>query len=523
MTLVKRLLACSQRTLIYHQYAADNHGYIYVVDQRHSCVYKIHYGLQTLIGKYGTYGGGTTQYHHLKDLYVGTAIEHPVQEEPYYVDAGEVLSVDQLSYDTGVRRALNGCDVLEHVVRYFPKPYEGGQDYLRLTWWQTGHAHTTINIYEPDGSLFHTSYLNVAQPGVHSDPWRLDFNPDSPDGEYTCTIHTQSIYGSTDTTYSGSLYVERYVEYDPIVVEQKNTFDPAGVLDWDGALTCMHASDQNKIWGAYVNSYVTATGQKPATICWDVPLGVPSGWNSPARIRPDTTQLDYSDHEVSYITQQDTVFFTLLPSMPDSWYGSIFIMRFSDQEFNPEWEKDDYTWLDTAWLSVYAFGDSCYALDCFECEFPDLGCPFLYMSVDNQWLMINNILSESECVEGDIVDYQQLRCNPSGSEIKLRIAETESEISHLDHFTLLAYDVPSVYKNVFFDGPDVMNVVKAIPVSTAVTSEGANVLDVVCQEDSQHFQSSGPGHLDPDLPKRPEVFRSGCRRSAMEETPLPQV
>jgi len=490
--------------------ATDNYGFVYVLDAKHSRVYKFRNDLLELIAVFGSGGTGSNQFLHPNRLAIATADQWISMNTVISADLGEAIVTEHYGPNTGVRRYVLGCDILAHELTYIPRFTETGDDKLHLAWWQTGHANATINLY-CGTDLLYSDYIPIATPGEHSSPHEYWLDESAPDGYYRYELQFSSIYpGSNSVVIVDSIYVERYLFVERIVVDEIGLFDPDLILLWENSSypipnlqTCIYCNEA-RYWGAYVVAYDNVY-DSVLTYCWKSESQLVDEYYmvnedySPARlysaIGAENTDTLITPNNIIYFWLDCTVYDG---GSDDGWSGYPFKIYFSANEYDSTWGFDDYDWLDSAASFTHFFEDSCQ-VECIECVFPERepGCPFLFQFTDGDgWALVNNILPQSEVISGDVEDYYPLTVFDQGSEVRLRIAETESERSHLDLFELLAYDVPDRFDDVFFSGPDIIRVTGSIPLVSAVTDDSVDILRDVLVRDDRAYTDDGHGYVD---------------------------
>ena len=185
----------------------DYYGNVYVVDWQNDCIYVVSSSLQQLVAVFGEEGMGdrqlfTPDYINKLDYwrYNGTPRYEPVV-------VGEMFTAEAFTEETGIRAWVLGSEVLWSQCYYYPQPVPGDYDDVSCYWHTTNTTNCTPWVYMND-SLIHQEGPALNVPGQHFE--RYFFQPEDPD---TCwikfVVRSESIYGTTDTTFADSILVWR--------------------------------------------------------------------------------------------------------------------------------------------------------------------------------------------------------------------------------------------------------------------------------------------------------------------------
>jgi len=149
--------------------------------------------------------------------------------------------------------------------------------------------------------------------------------------------------------------------------------------------------------------------------------------------------------------------------------------------------------------------------DCVEagcCPDPDPpdpppgGCPSLYTWFGDRYKFINNILPQSELLtdlDNDALDYYPIFLTSTVDTFyyKFLITEEEKEVSRIDQFQLLAFDIPYQRGVLRFIGDGELGYLidSLLPVS-AITNEDQDVTDLLLFRDERRLEISGAGWVE---------------------------
>ncbi len=206
----------------------DYYGNVYVVDTDNDCIYVVSPNLQELVAVFGEKGTGDRQLFHPKYITKMDCWRYNGTERYEPVVVGEMLTTEFFTEDTGIRSWVLGSEVLWSQCRYTPQPVPGYWDVVRCDWHQTNTTNTTRWVYLND-SLVYQAGPAMNLPGGHYELYYLE--PEDPDTFWMkFVVRTESVYGTTDTTFVDSILVERRVQCCEGIRGNVNG-DPADVIN----------------------------------------------------------------------------------------------------------------------------------------------------------------------------------------------------------------------------------------------------------------------------------------------------
>lgn len=481
----------------------DGYGTVYVVDSRHSTVYVLTSGLDEVIATFGTTGTANNQLYWPQRFKIaeGWAYQEGTRNAPIIL--GDAFATEFYSTNTGVRRFKLGCDVLYDSLFYEPYWPSGQSDRVVCKWAQSGASESWRKVYCGSTLLkeVHDS-LNL--------PWRhhyFQYNlaPEDPDSAwYRFTIRVKSKYGTTDTTFTDSLYVTRYP--DPgarIVVEDKGVIDPTGEFE----PYCLHVHPA-RWWRVYIDAYDNYYDSQ-LTFWW---------------AQPDFGMI-YSDTDAATVDYwyDGTPPFQCITPLCSLWLqithfpirkgdvkgdtsGTFITLRalVSVDPYSPEKWYDQYEWID----EVIGYGKiylaPCYTPCTPPCPPPSNGCPMLYAWNGADYGFVDNLLPESEqpgSAGRDVEDSYPIYAAQPDADGRFRflITEEEQEVSEFDHFSLELCQVPPGEGEVVLpDGLDQPVRLTGEPIApvSAWDERGRDVLHLLTEEDGNRFEATGSGRLE---------------------------
>ncbi len=477
----------------------DEYGYVYIVDQSNSKIYKFSRHLGKLIAIFGSEGVGDNQlfYPNKFNIVKGEVISDSFERFVPIIGLGEAIVTECFGEQSGIRKYKLGNDILSYQSSYLPKLINYGLDWLKLEWYQTGITKRWIKIYY-NGILIDSSYHPLELPLTRSYSYNLADS--AQDGYYRYEITSQSIYsGVASNTIIDSIYIARYIDPGPqFVIDSVRIHDPTGEM----LPFCLY-DDPDKWWVA--NIYARdAYNNAPLTYMLDY---YSSGGK--AKVYIDTTSAQPLTAAFYTITDHDSVYFKI-PRYPLGCGSSLkcdyilFEISVTDEPYDTnKIFCTEYTW-DT--ISPFTYTHHIYSALCKTPCTPDCppppACPKLYSWNGNEYLLENNILPQSEYYNPkleDKFDYYPLFNSTltSSNEYKFIINETENEITFFDQIELYSVDIPITDEAIIFDSKQKFGVLRPniiAPIS-AITNDSIDILADIEKEDDLSFNSTKPGYM----------------------------
>ncbi|MCP4535663.1 MAG: hypothetical protein GY832_00780, partial [Chloroflexi bacterium] len=431
----------------------DNFGYVYALDAHNSIVYKFDGALNRLIAKYESGGTGDDQFLFPNCLAFGRISAYDASGPSTYGDAGDIFLTEHFGEHTGIRRFIQGYDILASSTEYIPKYRLWNHDYIRCKYFVTGHTRRDVRLYNND-TLVSSIIGQLKAPGEHWVTWEL--SDSAPNGTYVFKIESHSIYEEfpLDTTFWDTIEVARYVDTSfigcPVFdssFEVQSTV--AGELD-----DCIYV-------GSEAFYRVTVFGRDLST---GEPLEGPFTWHRYADIGAtfyrDTLPNASGFYEGSSVLTTDSnwVWLRILSSDElGTSSGQMHTLCLCMVGLNDTITaaRSPSTATLTDWDSyadscgVFRIQEDLYSARCVTpCYYPCSSCPFLYVWNGKEYEFVNNILPQSETSSIKEIDhldfYPVYSATPDRSgHYKFLITEEEQEISYLNELEVLAFDYAS--------------------------------------------------------------------------------
>jgi hypothetical protein len=426
---------------------------------------------------------------------------------------GDGFLTELYASNTGLRRFVLGCDVVEDTMKYFPQYQPGYGDRVGIYWRISNTAETWREVWA-DGTQLDYQHDPINVPGSHYHVYWLDeSDPDST--WYKFIIRVKSIYGTTDTTFIDSLYIERHLDPGPrFVFDYPDLFDPSGEFPrW-----CFHR-DTGRWWG------LSITGEdrhQDSTLL----LGTWSKILNCIKLYKDTISCEYAWYLLH--ESADTVWFKFKyypQGHPEGGYAQIFTTLYSTDPYDstkPEYYN--YNWYDdTVKTYEQLYSKACETPCTPDCPPIPQGCPFVYIWDGNQYGLVNNILPESEITGTDVTDWLPIydAYHVDSQYYPILIAEDENEVSYFKQLGLNVFDVPVTGNEVVVTNDRKVCVLTGSvtnPISV-VTNDGEDVTHLFSDDESV-FQANGYGYIDLEYAVPPSD--SGIIIGSQEQ-PLPKA
>lgn len=477
----------------------DAFGYVYVLDHVNGKIYKLKPNLAELIAVYGEIGKGTKQLFYPNSINIARGWEfngYGNRPKPMVAACGDVFVTEHFTDETGVRRFIDGCDILSHGSRYVPKPTENWYDYVRCEWHQTGVSVNTRKVYYANNgqkTLVACDTISLNMPGLNYYSYQIPESvPDT--ATYIFNINVKSIYsGSTNYTFEDTLMIDRFVDTCPENVH----ILAVDFIDIDRGVisnSCVHYLE-DKWWAAKVKTdlYWAYADQ----------CDIYSYWTGLRGFAEDTFR--YLQAETLF-TSQDTVYFKI--GRPYYPYPSVLIgdLKITTRPDSAGFFSDS--------LRVFAkvYPNYC-ATPCTTC----VACPTLYIWNGDKYEFINNLLPQSENLNKNFTDKTDFYpiSNPYIQEqeyYQFLIREDENEITFFDEIKLHAIDIPNTDNPVKVTDKleVVMLTISSETIVSAVTDKGEDITDLLVEDDGRIFTAVGPGYIELTYQANKEVPKSGC-------------
>ncbi len=475
----------------------DNFGYVYALDAHNSIVYKFDWALNRLIAKFGSGGTEDHQFLFPNCLAFGRIARYSASGPSIHGDAGDVFLTEHFGEDTGIRRYIQGFDVLTNSTEYMPKYLTWNHDYIRCKYFVTGHTRRTVEIYR-NSALVQSWGNELKAPGEHWATWELP--DDAIDGEYVFKVDLRSLYDSSlDTVFWDTINVVRMI--DSVHVGCRFVLDSVTIKsdvegDGDG---CMYIGT-GPVYKATVFVHDSWESE---------PLGGPYTWhqfdggNVMFHRSPD-----YLGGDTLLTTDSNFVYFTLWSSEITGDMQTLFLGVIGFEDSTTTGRTPGLASL----FTLDPFADSCgvfrvkadvYQRACYTpCYSPCPSCPFLYAWNGTEYEFVNNILPQCETfktADTDQLDFYPVYTAAPEKSVyyKFLITEEEQEISYLNELEVLAFDYFATSQEVVFNNSQ--NLITSgdttLPVS-AVTDDGRDVLKSLLHKDGERFTSRQPGYIE---------------------------
>ncbi len=184
----------------------DKWGAVYVLDKNNAVIYQFSANLQTMICQFGSKGTGDGQLYFPQNFKLLEGWRWPDLQSPYEsIDCGNAYVTEAFTDLTGVRRYVHGIDILSHKMSFSARPVPMGVDVFSMDWLQNGPSTSIRRLFYQNNLLYEeSSGINPVgekyQLFTISDPLN--------EGYYTIEIYVSSIFGTRDTTFRDSIYIE---------------------------------------------------------------------------------------------------------------------------------------------------------------------------------------------------------------------------------------------------------------------------------------------------------------------------
>jgi hypothetical protein len=540
-------------------------GDIYVVDKYGCKIYQLEFGLDNLIGIYGSNGTGDKQLKYPSKFRTAEAwsvIEDDPDFNYYLVPCADAFVTEEFGAETGIRRYFIGCEVLwqEFTTNLIDS---GGFIFLSLDWHQTGATRSIEKIHIRGGNKDTTihsggpySYLLAGDNYLHLIP------DDAPrlNGYYVFEVALLPPYEDVfvlDTTYVRDSI---YIAY-PQTPEQMDSDSCGGEL---GPQININWSDVDVTGTSYFELYrddvliATIPSSQSRWMDRDVVYGdyytykVRSRWGS-----------DYMSEFSSTTTNTTSGFIPARPTNPHATFDNnrcTFTISYEDNSINEEYfyvhvlyqsssgqprqdhvyaDADDtsavyYTNEDGVTFAFYVYAVD--ALNCGVCDFEDPNgcrlysdpasvcdgysthcydpsCPFLHVWSGRGYEKENNLLAASLSRPDSSSDYLELhRISLPPAELhgiyRFQLIEGGWDASVFDRVSLITLDVASTGPLVMNDSAWLYSVARKITPTKVVDHRGIDVTRHVMEKDGSSYFCGEPGFLIAEFENLPFTLTS---------------
>ncbi len=502
---------------------SDVYSNIYVLDRANSKIYVFSADLTELIAVYGTKGTATGQmwYPNWLTQVVGWHITYPtVTQQPSRVH--DFMLTEQWGAQTGVKRLSLSSELMDHQLEYFPgSDVIRKYDYFDFTWKQSGPATVIATVYRNVADLFYERPIYSCSTLYPGGRYLLRATIEATEGANPppewCHVFLRlrdRATGEILADITDSLeYTRSFLPPDReprIVVTGSGVMSPYTELPL--AAACGAPAPQwYKLW---VNAY--HINGDTVSFLWksNAAQGGPQVLFTESLGVSPVSQLH---------TRQDTVFALISnpPAVDNGDTMTIAVVRFYKDSagqmisFNPcvmfppegaasaAIDPEDICWYEHGIVVPY-YRHLCDLpdADCPPSPPPSGGCPVLYIWDGAEYDMLNTVLSNSEVpsLTGNQLDFLpiSLGFGMRSPTLRLQLREDESETTYLDRFGLVAIDVASAAGRLSVTNlQELVSLTdRSIQPSSAVTSDGRDILSHLLYEDGVSFVQDGPGYVD---------------------------
>ncbi|MCK4656035.1 MAG: T9SS type A sorting domain-containing protein, partial [candidate division Zixibacteria bacterium] len=339
--------------------------------------------------------------------------------------------------------------------------------------------------------------LNVGWSSHYQAYW---LQPDDPDSTwYKFIIRVRSKFGSTDTTFVDSIYVERYVDPGPqIVLDSFEVYDPSGELTEH----CIY-DDPDRFWATVID--VRDAWYGDSVFIW---LREGQDPQISAYFTKDTTEMPIMEYYGQQHTDDlDTIYFKVT-AFPSGLGNGSFVdllqlqMLVHPDPFNvPDTFPWEFPW-EVSHYNQRLYWNKCSTPCTPPCPSPP-GCPMLYSWDGSEYVLENNLLPQSEETDRPPQDFTDVFmldfAHPDqAQQYRFQIVEDETEESRFRRFKVFALDIPQGVTKLVLDNQLRLGFLtgNAVNPITAVTHEDEDILELLAEADNAHFVSDVPGYID---------------------------